>query len=301
MNLMFWKKKATTEASTEDSEDGLREKPGDQAASRKSPDDESPHQKASGDADDETADTSPTHPNRRLIISAVTGVLLLAAIGVTTWKILRPSPKPPQIPPQKQDSAAADNPALTQPTPSSEKPLIKLPPINFAHVIKTKTKDNPDDIEALKKKNDELQTQIEALRSESSEVDNTQSVSNQVDIEAMEALVALEKQDAKLQAEISLLKAELPLLEKAQAEQQQANIEALTKKNNEVQAEIEARKKKQASIASAKQAASKAQPRSIGGDVAVSNKDPKATAMTLKEIIKAMNAASGEPPKNPAK
>jgi hypothetical protein len=117
MNLMFWKKKTTTEDSAEDSQG----KPEDRNVSRKSPDRESHSQETSDDKHGETADVRKAHPKRRLIIGTAIGVLILATIGLTTWKFFLPS--------LKQDTAAADIPPSIQPMPLPGKQLIKLPPI----------------------------------------------------------------------------------------------------------------------------------------------------------------------------
>lgn len=47
--------------------------------------------------------------------------------------------------------------------------------------------------------------------------------------------------------------------------------------------------------------AEKTPPLAVGGEVTIGNENPKATAMTLKEAIEAMNAASGDYRKKPAK
>jgi len=299
MNLMFWKKKATAEDSADDSP----EKPGGRAESRKSPDQDSPQQKkprdeprdAPRDAHGEADEISPAHPNRRLIIGAVVGVLALVAIGLAIWKIFLPSSEPSPKLSLKQDAATDSTPALNKLTPLSERPLIKLPPIEFAQKRKTKTQNYPADIETLKKKNDALEAQIKALKTKLPQTETPQSASRLAEIEA------LEKQDARLKAEIELLKTEIPQLEKVQAEQRQANIDTLTKQNSELQAQIEAIEKKQRSTPPARKAPGKAKPSTFSGDMSVGTQNPKASAISLKEIIKAMNAASEDPPKKPAK
>jgi hypothetical protein len=286
MNLMFWKKKATTEDSADDSP----EKPGDRNVSRQARGHESRYQETSRDTHREAADVSPAHPKRGLIIGASISVLILTTIGLTTWKFFLPSPK--------QDSATVDTPALVQPIPLPAKQLIKLPPIDFPQLRKVQVNDNQSDIEALKKKNDALQMQIETLKVEPSPAENRQNIIRQAEIET------LKKKNDVLQSQIGVLKAELPKLEKAQAEQHQANIDALTKQNNELQAQIEALKKiqqQQLSASQANQATSNAQPPARSGDIAIGNKNPKATAMTLKEVIEAMNAGSDDAPKKAAK
>lgn len=82
-----------------------------------------------------------------------------------------------------------------------------------------------------------------------------------------------------------------------------AEIEALKKKNDELQAQIKALKKEQLQPEAAEvpQASGNTSPTSENGTLTIDNKDPKATAMSLKEAIDAMNAGSGEFNKKPAK
>lgn len=73
-------------------------------------------------------------------------------------------------------------------------------------------------------------------------------------------------------------------------------VEALKKKNDELKAQIEALKKEQPQpeAAEAPQASGNTSPSSENGTLTVDNKNPKATAMSLKEAIEAMNAGSGD-------
>lgn len=85
-----------------------------------------------------------------------------------------------------------------------------------------------------------------------------------------------------------------------------AEIEALMKKNAELQARIRALKNtpppsQSSSVDPAWQAGESAAASSAGGELAVDSKDPKAAAMSLREAIEAMNAASGDYGKKPAK
>lgn len=82
----------------------------------------------------------------------------------------------------------------------------------------------------------------------------------------------------------------------------QTEIEALKKENAELQARIEALKKGQQPYATpARQAGENIPSSSASGEMTVGNKDPKATAMSLKEAIEAMNASSGDYRKKPVK
>lgn len=286
MNLKFWKKKTITEDSAANSQEQL----GDKTMSRQARGHESRDQKKSKDSHEETADVSPAHPKRSLIIGASVGVLIFVAIGLTIWKLLLPSPK--------QDTATIDVPAIVQPVPLPGKQLIKLPPIDFPQLRKVPAKDLQTDIDDLKKQNEALQTQLEALQIESPQDETPNNIIRQSEIEN------LKKKNDALQSQIGELQAELPQIEKAQAAQHQTKIDALTKKNNELQAQIEMLRKKQQqqSFASqANQTPGKAQPPARSGDIAIGSKNPKATAMTLKEIIDAMNADTDQPPKKPQK
>lgn len=96
-----------------------------------------------------------------------------------------------------------------------------------------------------------------------------------------------------------------------QTEAARAKIEALKKKNEELQAQIEALKKEQPqqedtesqqpAEPTAKQPKDNNLPSSDSGDLMIDNKDPKATAMSLKEAIDAMNEGYGDYGKKRAK
>ena len=88
------------------------------------------------------------------------------------------------------------------------------------------------------------------------------------------------------------------------AGESRAEIEALRKKNEELKAQIDALKKeqhRQQPVESAAQQQSDNLQTSESGDIMVDNKDPKATAMSLKEAIDAMNESSGDYGKKKAK
>ncbi|MDO8464788.1 MAG: hypothetical protein Q7S46_05990 [Gallionella sp.] len=90
-----------------------------------------------------------------------------------------------------------------------------------------------------------------------------------------------------------------------QASASRAEIEALKKKNEELQAQIEALKKEQprqqATGSTAPQSNDNIRSSSDSGEVMIDNKDPKTTAMSLKEAIDAMNESSGGYDKKSAK
>jgi hypothetical protein len=84
-----------------------------------------------------------------------------------------------------------------------------------------------------------------------------------------------------------------------------SEIEALKKENAELHARIEALKKElpqqQSYVPPARYTGGDVPSSSVSGEMMIGNKDPKATAMTLKEAIEAMNASSGDHAKKPAK
>lgn len=88
-------------------------------------------------------------------------------------------------------------------------------------------------------------------------------------------------------------------------EQPQSEIEALKKQNAELHARIETLKRElpqqQSSVPVARHAGGNIPSSSASGEMMIGNKDPKDTAMTLKEAIEAMNASSGDHAKKPAK
>ncbi|MHB0924907.1 MAG: coiled-coil domain-containing protein [Gallionellaceae bacterium] len=84
-----------------------------------------------------------------------------------------------------------------------------------------------------------------------------------------------------------------------------SEIEALKKENAELHARIEALKKElpqqQSYVPPTRYTGGDVPSSSVSGEMMIGNKDPKATAMTLKEAIEAMNASSGDHAKKPAK
>lgn len=88
-------------------------------------------------------------------------------------------------------------------------------------------------------------------------------------------------------------------------EKSQTEIESLKKENAELHARIEALKKElpqqQSYVPSARHAGRNVPASSVDGEMMIGNKDPKSTAMTLKEAIEAMNASSGDHAKKSAK
>ncbi|MEO8008074.1 MAG: hypothetical protein ABI728_06085 [Betaproteobacteria bacterium] len=242
MNLKFWEKKPPAE----DGEVDVQEEPGDKSASRRSPGGEPRRQEPSRETDQEAAVVNPAHPNRRLIIGAAVAVLISAAIGMASWKILMASPY--------TSTAKPHTPTSGQPKPLAEKKVKLLGPIEFLELRKSQFKSHQPDNEALKTKNDELRTQIGSLKTELTQAEDLQSISRR------------------------------------------AELEALRKKNDELQKEIgvlRENRRQQLSATPASQVAGGAQPPIRGGVMAIGNKNPKATAISLKEAIEAMNATYG--------
>ena len=82
----------------------------------------------------------------------------------------------------------------------------------------------------------------------------------------------------------------------------QTEIETLRKENAELQARIEALKKTQQPYSpAARQTGGNLPSSAAAGELTVGSKDPKASAMSLKEAVEAMNASSGDFNKKPAK
>jgi len=174
MNLMFWKKKPKSGDDTEDSQtppddktmaldstdpdapakpglvtrmkSGLaglalrfRKAPPPDAEENQAPDAQGGSQPAAEDA----PTIRPMRAKKRLIIGGAIGllVLLLAGIGFATWKIFLSHPEQEPAAPAMAETSHASQPAVHAETPQAE-------------------------IEALKKKNAELQAQLEAIKKE---------------------------------------------------------------------------------------------------------------------------------------
>lgn len=243
MNLMFWKKKADTGENAENIQENSAESPALRESHGKgSPDPESPDPETldkpslaarmklrlaaliwrfkkppafqaeedqahddSGHSESTTEDTSPPEPvnlKKRLILGSAIGlaILLLSGLGFAVWKIFLSTSKH-----DADTSAPAEISHTARPVPHAEAPSAE--------------------INVLKKKNDELQAQVEALKKE-----QLQPVTPTV-----------------------------------------------------------------------QQASDNIRSQSVSGEITIDNKDPKATAMSLKEAIEAMNAGSGDDDEGNAK
>ena len=244
MKLMFWKK----ESATKDSEGESQERLLGRTGSPRSANHESRDQEISEDLQGGTAEPHAAKSERRLFIGAAIGMLILALTGLTAWKLFPHS--------AKQNTTITENPALSQPIPLPDKPLIKLPSIEIAPLRKIQHKDPEAGIENLRKDNDALQTQIASLRAQLPQLERAQAEQTQANIDA------LAKKNNELQTQ----------------------IDALTKKQQQ-----------QPPASPTQQTGRKVQIPLRGGDIAISNADPKATAKTLKEAIEAMNAGSAGP------
>ena len=282
MNLMFWKKKDAAEDSTDDPR-GLAE---NRYASNKS----HGRRPREENAQPETSDVNPGYSKRRLTIYAAAGLFILSTIGLLSWQILAPQ--------TVRNAATEGVPASSQPTPHPDNQQIKFPTIELPQLRVARPNHHQDGIEALKSMNRVLQAQIEALKIAPPQSGGPPSAALQAKIETL-----MMDNDA-LQKQISARQVELHLKEKAQAEQQQINIDALTKQNNELLAQVELLKKKQQkniSSSPTNQAPDKMSPPARSGEIAVGSKDSKASAMSIKEAIEAMNSSSSAPPNKTAK
>jgi hypothetical protein len=176
MNLMFWKKKTPGDTQQDETDDDLTvaiprdgetaeennneedavrpglltrlrnalsalRKPRDSGIAIDGDEAEAPQPNAADRRDDETPAVVPArNMKKRLIIGGAIGllVILLAGIGFAITKILQPDPE--------HKPATAEASHATHPAPHAETPQTE--------------------IEALKKKNAELQTQLEAIKKE---------------------------------------------------------------------------------------------------------------------------------------
>lgn len=323
MNLMFWKKKAVTQSDAANSQ----ENPGGNAGSP-NPDDSKPAGLESTDAEapvkaglftrikskftaltlrfkkapvsEKSAEEAPDKGRRskeeakdaeeapekpdlfaqlkpklmgfvlshQKLLIAVLLFLSLTAILFAAWDIIFP-------------------PLVRKPTPHSiaEQPAPPAPihePTTPQETLQETPQDAPPQTEAelLKMKSDEAQARVEALKKESLEAQKQAELLKKMSDEAQALAEAAKKKD----------------------EEARALAEAAKKKDEEARAK--ARKKEPAKPqlpgSSAPQTTTHARPYAVSGEISVGNKDPKATAMTLKEAIKAMNADSREYSDKPA-
>jgi cell division protein FtsB len=109
------------------------------------------HNSSDTQADDKPA-IAPMNTKKRLIIGGAIGflVIFLMGIGFAAWTIFLSPQEPEALPPTAADSSQSGPPTETK----------------------------QDEIEALKKKNDELQAQIEALKKEKPQDQTTASQNN---------------------------------------------------------------------------------------------------------------------------
>ena len=276
MNLMFWKKKTADESA-----DGSRKNSGEMTGQQRSSGRESSDPKKTGATDAGALDASPARPDRRLIIGATIGVSILAAIGMSAWKILSPS--------SKHDAAKADAPVSIRP----EKQLQILTPMEFLELRKAQSKDHPDDVAVPRKRSNESPRKG-GLKFEPSQIENSENTGHQQEVET------LKKRNDALQAQIGSLKSERSQAENLQNSSHLAEIEILRKKNDELQTQIGLLRKKQQPSPSASpvnqaaspanRAAGKVQPSTPGAEMAIGNSNPNPAATTSKEAIGVMNA-----------
>jgi len=274
MNLMFWKKKTADESA-----DGSRTNSGQMSGQQRSSGRESSNPKKTGATDAGALDASPARPGRRLIIGATIGVSILAAIGMSAWKILSPS--------SKHDAAKANAPVSIRP----EKQLQVLTPMEFLQLRKAQSKDHPDDVGVPRKKSNESPRKG-GLKFEPSQIENSENTGHQQEVET------LKKRNDALQAQNGSLKSERSQAENLQNENHLAEIALLKKKNEELQTQIGLLRKKQQppSASPVNQAAGKVQPPTPAAEMAIGNSNPKPAATTSKEAIGVMNARPATAP-----
>lgn len=285
MNLMFWNKKPADENA-----DGSQKNSGQMTGQQRSSGRQSSD--PTGDTDAGALDASPARRARRLIIGAAIGVSILAAIGMSAWKILSPSPK--------HGAAKADAPVSMR----SEKQLQVLTPLEFLQLRKAQSKDRPDDAVVMRKKSYESPRKG-ALKFEPSQVENSENAGREQEMET------LKKRNDALQAQIDSLKSDRSQAENLHNASHLAEIAILRKKNEELQSQIGLFRKQQQppSASPANQAASpinqaaspvnraagKVQSPAPVAELATGNSNPKPAATTSKEAIGVMNARPATP------
>jgi hypothetical protein len=185
-----------------------------------------------------------------------------------------------------------------QPNPFAERKVKLSGQIEFLQLRKAQFKGHQADIDALRKKNNELPP-MEVSKVEPSQAEDLPGASRQEEIEI------LEKKNSESQTRIGSLKVEPPPVDNFPSKSRPAEFEIPRKKSEEPKAEIgtlrEKQQQQQPSASPANQVAGATQPPIRGGEMAVGNRDPKAAAMTLKEAIEAMNANSGAPARRAVK
>lgn len=142
MNLMFWKKKETTEDG-----DDTQHMPDDGIESQEPAEPDTHDGEISEDTDAEAETGSATGSKGLLVMGTLAGILILAASGFFAWKFFLSS--------HKQSRAPADNRAATRPAPPAGNQLIQLPRIGFRQAAKVQPDSRTTDIEASGEKTGE--------------------------------------------------------------------------------------------------------------------------------------------------
>lgn len=150
MNLMFWKKKPVTEEGAE--------QPVEEAAIDKTP---SSSAEAADEQEAESSDATHVRAARtkkRMLVFGGVGVLVLvlSGVAVVVWKLFF-SPPPAAVLIETQKNT------VMLPSPHKAKTLIKLPDIEVS-----KTQAEQVELKTLKKKNAELEAELNALKQQES-------------------------------------------------------------------------------------------------------------------------------------
>lgn len=221
--------------------------------------------------------------------------LSLIVIVYAAWNIIFPPP--------------VSKPALH----STDEALIHEPPppIKSSPAASPQSEQTQAEAGALKKKSEETQARAEAPKKEPSEQAEAEMLKKKTEGVQTRAESPKKEGSEQTQAKAEVLKetskdaqARAEVLKK-KSEEAQAQAEALKKESEAVQAkadELKKREEEKARIEALKnlspQTGGGAAPSYSSGEMTVGNSDPKATARSLKEAIEAMNAASGEPPRD---
>lgn len=150
MNLMFWKKTATTGGESE----GLPDEADGKAVARASSLRERPD--SADEASGDEAHIKAARLKKRMVIFGAIGlsVLILLVLAAAVWKLFFAEPPREAAPP---DSATEQKVLL--PSPHREKNLIKLPGIELPPSATPQA-----ELDALRKKNEELEGQLKELK-----------------------------------------------------------------------------------------------------------------------------------------
>lgn len=170
MNLMFWKKKPAGNDEDLDAEGAAAT-----SSSGEMPD-------LAEDVLEEAARIKAARRKKRMLIFGALGLVILLLLGllIALWKLFFVPKHQEHVPP-----VPASEQKIVLPSPHGNKKLIKLPDIELPRVERQvapqvlpqtspqmnsqtggmpQTQDSPEEMEALKKRNEELEAQLNALQ-----------------------------------------------------------------------------------------------------------------------------------------